>query len=139
MLQALRVGSRPSWGQGWAGAAQWHRSRLGGEVCPPVSLPQQSLPHATPLLLLSIISFLLAVFTGACCSKHDFTVPGCHCSATGRFSSSIIFPLNTSKATEKHLVNIFTSSEKKPQNSKPQNKTEQNQQQTTRKFREINP
>lgn len=80
----------------------------------PLSLPQQSLPHMTPLLLLSIIRFLLAVFTGACCFKRDFTATGCNCSAAGRFSTSVIFLLNTSKATEKHLVNLVTSSEKSP-------------------------
>lgn len=140
MPQALRVGSRSrSQVRGRDGLEQHSCTEAGfgleGSVSPLLSLPQQSLPHVIPLWLLSIISFLLAVFTGACCFKHCFTVTGCHCSATGRFSTSIIFPLNTSKATEKHLVNLFTSSGKIPKTLN--HKTRQNKTKPTTNHKEV--
>jgi len=110
LLQALGAGTGPRTQlecQGWVGVAQSH---------------QKSLAHAFPLLLLSITSFLLTVFPGACCSSHCFTATEDHCNTAGRLGIAIIFPLNTSKAPEKYLINLCTPLEKKKQTTK-QNKT----------------
>lgn len=135
MLQTLGAGTRPRTqleGQGWAGVALLHWGRFRVEATRTVALPQSSSLHSelvpsepaphSPTFYFLHTSFLLAMFTGACCSSHYVTVTGHQCNTTGRFSVSVIFPLNTSKGPEKYLINLFDPLEKK-EKKQPQNKT----------------
>lgn len=83
-----------------------------GPWCCHISL--QCLPHAA--LLLSTASILLVLAAPA-----SVTVAGRPCSAAGRFSISITFPINTAKAPEKHLINFHAPLKKQNKtNNKPQ-------------------